>query len=163
LKKIPSFHLFFLIFSVYLLVSLSSCLKIDVFEKNVEIPAHEWKWDNKPAINFTITDTTSAYTVFITLRHTDAYEYRNLWLEVYTRLPGDTVFNKERIELPLQSSDGHWLNASGMDDIWEHRIPLFHKVKFTRIGTYTVQLEQVMRDNPLKHIMNVGVRIEKNN
>jgi gliding motility-associated lipoprotein GldH len=159
LKKIISAHLFPL---ATCLLLLASCTKIDVFEKNAQIPKHEWKWDYKPEISFSITDTTSAYNVFITLRHTDAYEYRNLWLFVATKQPGDTSYNqKERIELPLQSPDGKWLSATGMDDIWEHRIRLFDKVRFKKSGTYSIQLEQNMRDNPLKHIMNAGVRIEK--
>jgi gliding motility-associated lipoprotein GldH len=138
-------------------------MKINLFEKNVEIPHHDWKWDNKPSISFDITDTSAAYNVFITLRHTEAYEYRNIWLFVYTQQPGDTAFQKARIELPLQNAEGKWLSATGMDDIWEHRIKLFDKLQFRKAGTYRIQLEQNMRDNPLKHIMNAGIRIEKAN
>jgi gliding motility-associated lipoprotein GldH len=141
----------------------ASCIKIDVFEKNVQIPSHEWKYDNKPEIKFDITDTTAAYNVYIILRHTEAYEYRNIWLFVSTKQPGDTVFQKARIELPLQNAEGKWLSATGMDDIWEHRIKLFENIKFKKSGTYSIQLEQNMRDNPLKHIMNAGIRIEKAN
>lgn len=136
-------------------------MKIDVFEKNIQIPGHEWKWDYKPEIKFDITDTTTAYNIFITLRHTEAYEYRNIWLFVYSKQPGDTVFQKERIELTLQNTEGKWLSASGMDDIWEHRVLLFQNLKFKKSGSYSIQLEQNMRDNPLKHVMNAGVRIEK--
>lgn len=136
-------------------------MKIEVFEKNVSIPKHEWKWDYTPEINFSISDTSSLYNIYISIRHTEAYEYRNLWLFVSTKLPGDTAYKKERIELPLQSPDGKWISATGMDDIWEHRILLFKEVSFKKQGTYSIQLEQNMRDNPLLHIMNAGVRIEK--
>ena len=136
-------------------------MKIEVFEKNATIPKKEWKWDYKPEINFTISDTSSLYNIYISLRHTEAYEYRNLWLFVSTKLPGDSAYKKERIELPLQNPDGKWISATGMDDIWEHRILLFKEVSFKKPGTYSIQLEQNMRDNPLLNIMNAGIRIEK--
>jgi gliding motility-associated lipoprotein GldH len=148
-------------YCLLLIFSFSSCIKTDLFEKNVIIPKHQWHWGYQPEINFTISDTAAAYTIYITLRHTEAYEYRNLWLFVSTKLPGDTAYNKERLELLLQSPDGKWLAATGMDDIWEHRILLFKGYKFKNPGTYSIRLQQNMRDNPLKHIMNAGVRIEK--
>lgn len=144
------------------LLPIASCMKIELFEKNATIPNQQWKWDYKPEINFNITDTTSAYNIYISLRHTEAYEYRNLWLFVSTKLPGDTAYKKERFELPLQSPGGKWLSATGMDDIWEHRILLFKNIGFKKSGTYSIQLEQNMRDNPLLHVMNAGIRIEKN-
>lgn len=136
-------------------------MKIDVFEKDIQIPGHQWNWNFQPEINFNITDTAVAYNIYITLRHTEAYEYRNLWLLVSTKLPGDTAYKKDRIELPLQSPDGKWISATGMDDIWEHRILLFKEVIFKKTGTYSIRLEQNMRDNPLLHVMNAGIRIEK--
>lgn len=125
------------------------------------IPGHKWHWNFTPEINFSITDSLSAYDVFVIVRHTEAYEYRNLWLFVSTKLPEDTIFRKERFELLLQSPSGKWLSASNMDDIWEHRLLLFKGIQFKKTGTYRIQLEQNMRDNPLKHIMNAGIRIQK--
>lgn len=137
-------------------------MKIDVFEKNVEIPKHEWAWDYKPEISFVISDTVSSYNIYLSLRHTEAYEYRNIWLFVSSKLPGEPAFKKERFEIPLQNPDGSWIAATGMDDIWEHRIILFKGIRFKQQGTYSIQLEQNMRDNPLLHVMNAGIRIEKN-
>jgi hypothetical protein len=34
-------------------------------------------------------------------------------------------------------------------------------VKFRKSGVYKVKFEQVMRENPLKHVMNIGLRVEK--
>jgi gliding motility-associated lipoprotein GldH len=59
------------------------------------------------------------------------------------------------------ATNDRW-TGSAMDDIYEHRILLYNQpVKFRKSGTYTVQLEQVMRENPLKHVLNLGIRIEK--
>lgn len=143
-------------------IAFSSCTQLGTFEKNVEIPKHEWSYSNQPEIKFNVTDTVSVYNVFVSLRHTDAYAYKNLWLYISTQQPGDSTFSKERFELTLQNQNGEWI-GTGMSDIWEVRCPLFTNIRFTRQGTYTIRLQQTMRDNPLMHIMNAGIRIEKAN
>jgi len=135
---------------------------MDTFEKNVQIPKHEWEYNFQPEINFTITDTVSAYNVFVTLRHTDAYAYKNIWLYISTQQPGNNNIQKERFEFTLQNQNGEWI-GTGMSDIWEVRLPLFETIRFTKQGNYTIRLQQTMRDNPLLHIMNTGIRIEKVN
>ncbi len=137
-----------------------ACNQLDTFEKNAQIPKHEWSYNFLPEVEFTVSDTLTPYNVFITLRHTDAYAYKNLWLFVSTKQPGDSTYNKERFELTLQQSDGQWI-GTGLNDIWEIRHPLFTNVQFTKKGTYHIRLQQTMRDNPLYHIMNAGIRIEK--
>ena len=72
-------------------VLLSACQTIDVFEKNVSIPNHEWSSSFKPEIELEITDTTSLYNIYFVVRHTDAYRYKNLWVNVYTKMPTDSL------------------------------------------------------------------------
>lgn len=149
-----------ILLALTLTVILSACLQPGNFEKNIEIPKQDWNDRHMPTIAFTIKDTTKLYDVYITLRHTDAYAYRNLWLHLHTRQPSEKTFRKERFELLLQDEQGRWLGR-GMDDIYELRIPLFNRIRFTQTGEYTLKLEQIMRDNPLKGIMNIGIRIEQ--
>jgi hypothetical protein len=47
-----------------------------------------------------------------------------------------------------------------MDDIYEHRQPLTGKVRL-KAGTYKLILENIMREDPLQHVLNAGIRIEK--
>lgn len=155
------YHRFLSILFIPLITGLlTSCSSFDTFEQNIQIKAHAWTYTQQPEIEFTITDTTSFYNVFITLRHTDAYAYKNLWLYVSTQQPGDSSYRKERFELMLQQPDGKWM-GTGFNDIWELRHPLFTNIRFVKSGTYKIRLQQNMRDNPLLHIMNAGIRIEK--
>jgi gliding motility-associated lipoprotein GldH len=98
--------------------------------------------------------------VFIVLRHTDAYRYNNLWLNVGTQAPGDkTRFNK--FELVLGTDATGW-QGTGMDDIWEVRKLITNgPVRFNKAGNYRFTLAQIMRENPLPNIMSVGIRVEK--
>jgi gliding motility-associated lipoprotein GldH len=142
--------------------TLASCTQLDLFEKVVAIPKKEWKSSFKPSFTFSISDTTAAYQLFLILRHTDQYNYNNLWVNVYRKKPNGQV-SKVAYELPLAGKEG-W-TASGMDDIYEHRIPLAPQANdsfyFDQKGRYTFTLEHLMREDPLQNVMNVGLRIEK--
>ena len=139
---------------------ISACETIDVFEKNVSIPNHEWNSSLKPEINFEITDTTSLYNIYVVLRHTDAYRYKNIWVNIHTQVPGDTLL-KQRLDLLLAADDKGWL-GSGMDDIFEHRIRITSAPqKLSKPGLYRFRIEQIMREDPLPYVMNVGIRVEK--
>jgi gliding motility-associated lipoprotein GldH len=46
---------------------------------------------NKPSFTFTIEDTVSAYHIFVIFRHEDSYHFNNLWLNISTQAPRDTV------------------------------------------------------------------------
>lgn len=137
-----------------------ACETIDVFEKNVSIPNHEWSSSIKPEIAFEVTDTTSLYNIYIVLRHTDAYRYKNIWINIHTQVPGDTLL-KQRLDLVLAADDKGWL-GSGMDDIFEHRIRITNAPqKLSKPGLYKFRIEQIMREDPLQYVMNVGIRVEK--
>jgi gliding motility-associated lipoprotein GldH len=141
---------------------LSSCTTTDLYEKTVTIPKMEWKQSYKPVFTFEIKDTTAAYQLFITFRHNDRYNFNNVWVNLYTLSP-DGESAKAQYELPLANNEKGWL-ATGMDDIYEHRIaltPLNQDFRFKRAGTYAFTLEHIMREDPLQQVLNVGLRIEK--
>jgi gliding motility-associated lipoprotein GldH len=141
---------------------LSSCTPIDLYEKVVAIPQHEWKSSFKPAFTFEIKDTTSPYQVYVILRHNNQYNYNNIWINLHTKSPDGTV-SKAQYELPLATNEKGWL-GTGMDDLYEHRIaltPINQQFYFKKAGTYTFSLEHIMREEPLEHVLNAGLRIEK--
>ncbi len=136
-----------------------SCTTIDLYEKSVAIPGHSWKSDFMPSFTFTIKDTTPLYQLFLVLRHSDKYNYNNIYINLSAKLPGTDSTRKIRKDLTLATDDKGWL-GDGMDDIYEHRIPLGDPEKL-KAGNYTFTVEQIMRENPLKNVFNVGLRIEK--
>ncbi|AEW02851.1 hypothetical protein A4D02_02375 [Niastella koreensis] len=142
---------------------LPACDKVDVFEKNVTIPQQSWSSNYKPEITFTIQpeDTISRYNIFIVIRHTDAYRYKNIWLNIHTESPGGAV-NNQPLNLQLATDNKGWL-GSGMDDIYEHRIQITppQNPEHLSAGTYRFKLENIMREDPLKNVMNVGIRLQK--
>lgn len=148
--------------TVFCLQWTACSLPGNVFEKDVTLPDQEWASGNQPTFTFDISnqDTADRYNVYIVLRHTDAYDFNNIWIRGTARQPGDTAVNSQRYDLSLADNQKGW-TGSGMDDIYEHRIEIQHRTKFIRPGAYSFTLEQIMREDPLKHVLNVGVRIEK--
>ena len=140
---------------------ISSCNTIDLYEKVVPIPKHQWQNSYKPEFRFTIKDTAVPYQLYFIVRHKNQYRYNNIWVNLYAKSTVDSV-QKFNLELPLANKEG-WLGV-GMDDIFEHRIAFAldpAKFRFARSGEYVFTLEQIMRDDPLDNIMDVGIRLEK--
>src|SRR5580692_3454360 len=139
----------------------TSCsLPSDVFEKDVTLPGQEWQSTYRPTFSFDISgeDTANRYNIYLVLRHTDAYNYNNIWIRGSVKQPGDSAIRSQRYDLSLADNQKGW-TGSGMDDIYEHRIEIQHSTKFDHPGTYSFTLEQIMREDPLKHVLNIGVRI----
>ncbi len=144
---------------IFLSTVLAACGTLDVYEKTVPFPTHEWKNSNKPSFTFTIDDTVSAYHIFVIFRHEDAYHFNNLWLNISTQAPKDTV-KTQLINIPLADNKKGWL-GSGMDDVFEHRARITRMPVKLKKGNYTFTLQQAMREEPLQFVLNAGIRLEK--
>ena len=141
------------------IIFLFSCTTVDLYEKTVTIPGHSWQRSFKPTFEFTIKDTSAPYRLFFILRHNEKYSFNNIYINVFVKGPGQDSAIKIQQDLVLATNDKGWL-ATGMDDIYEHRIPLAPDQNL-KAGTYTFTLEQIMREEPLKNVLNAGLRIEK--
>ena len=144
-------------FTCYL---LSCNLTTGVFEKNITIPKQQWESSFKPTIDFAIKDTVSLYNIYVVIRHTEAYNFNNVWIKASVEVPGETTPRSQQYDLALATNEKGWL-GSAMDDIYENRILIQPETKFKKAGDYHFTLQQVMREDPLKHILNVGIRVEK--
>ena len=150
----------FLFFLLLLITSLVACNQVDVFEKDIPVPGQKWKMGQELSGSFRISDTLSAYNIYIVLRHTDAYNYNNIWLNVGLQSPGDSMY-RQKLDLSLGSDATGW-EGTGMNDIWEVRKRLTGRPqRFRRAGDYRFTISQAMRDDPLEHIMSAGIRVEK--
>lgn len=142
----------------------SSCTQQHLFERSESIPQHRWNSSFVPSFDCIISDTTASYDISLVLRHRDLYRYNNIWLQFIITAPDQKKYQFDT-ELQLGNNELGWL-GSGMDDVFEHRISLQkalvkNGVSFKKAGRYQFQIKQIMREDPLEYMMNVGVRIEK--
>lgn len=142
---------------------LFSCTPIGLTEKIANIPGHSWKNSFKPSFTFDIKDTNAAYKLYFIIRHNDLYSFNNIYINLYAQQPGQDSSQAVRYDLKLATNEKGWL-ASGMDDIYEHRIlltPNGQEFYFKKPGQYKFTIEQIMREDPLKNVLNAGLRLEK--
>ena len=144
---------------ILIATTFNSCNTLDVYEKIVSFPDHQWKNSVRPGFTFTIEDTVASYNVFIIFRHEDAYHFNNLWLNISTQAPRDTVKN-QLINIPLADNKKGWL-GTGMDDVFDHRARITRSPIKLKKGNYIFTLRQNMREEPLQFVLNAGIRIEK--
>lgn len=146
--------------SLTVLTGALSCKQIDVYEKNTPIPHYKWQQGFAAGGTFIISDTSSAFSIYVVLRHTDAYKYNNIWLNIGLQPPGDSM-TFQKVNLTLASDANGW-EGTGMNDIWELRKLLNGQPRrFKKTGEYKFSITQVMRDNPLPGIMSAGLRLKK--
>ena len=144
------------------LMSLASCENAGtIADTNKAVNNRTWSYINKIRVPVTIEDETAAYNVYINLRHTGDYKYSNIFLLVGTQVPGAKMV-KERKEFRLALPDGQWL-GKGSGNLYSYQLPYKENVKFPRKGQYLFEIEQNMRDNPLREVTDVGLRVEKVN
>ena len=74
--------------------------------------------------------------------------------------PGDSMrYQKQDLQL---GNDANGWEGTGMNDIWEVRKLLNEEPRrFKKAGAYNFSIVQIMRENPLLHIMSAGLRLEK--
>lgn len=154
-----------IILAICSILLCSACTQVNLYEKSVAVPGHAWKNDFTPAFSFTIKDS-AAHHVYLVLRHDEKYNFNNLIINLDIRYGTDSA-DHQSYDLPLTAGDKGW-TGTGMDDIYEHRIALHVPGQpesgnewYFRPGNYTFTVKQNMREDPLQHVYNVGVRVEK--
>ena len=156
-----SVWLFLLIFS-FLFVSCDSNSVYDVYKSVPE----KWHKDSIVRFNLKAPDSTKAYNLFVNLRNTNEYKYNNLFLIVEMVFPhGKTI--KDTLEYKMADPTGKLL-GTGFTDVKENKLWYKEQVVFKESGTYTVNIQQAMREHgkvngvvELDGITDVGFRVEK--
>ncbi|RYZ17502.1 MAG: hypothetical protein EOP49_50605, partial [Sphingobacteriales bacterium] len=95
-------------------IGISGCMESPYYQKTTAIPQYSWNYNFHPSFGFDITDTAAIYNLYFIIRHTDAYPFSNIWLNIRTKLPGDTAFLQQRVEIPLAESNGKWLGRGAV-------------------------------------------------
>jgi gliding motility-associated lipoprotein GldH len=130
-----------------------------IIDKNNDVENHNWTYVNKFRYDVAIDDASSRYNICINLRVTGDYKYSNIFI-LLTQVDPDKKSTTTRFELKLADKDGAWL-GEGSGNLYSFQLPVITKYKFPAKGTYTFYIEQNMRDNPLREVSDVGLRVEK--
>ena len=140
-------------------ISLAACTNNNVYFQYRSVNPAGWNQDSIYTFDVEVTDTISAYNLYINVRNTPDYTNQNLWLFIAEEHPDGTVLN-DTIEFYLADVRGKWL-GSGAGAVKEMPV-LFQQDKyFERSGTYTYKIRHGMRYDELRGINEIGLRVEK--
>ena len=152
--------LFFMPVIALLIVLLAGCTDPNaVIDQNNAVPDHNWSYLSKFNYTVKIDDVKLAYNLYMNLRVTADYKYSNLFVLITQTAPDKKVIIK-RYELKLANQQGEWL-GKGSGNLYSYQTPFLTNYKFLEKGTYQFSIEQNMRDNPLREVSDVGLRVEK--
>jgi gliding motility-associated lipoprotein GldH len=161
-KLISSINLLLRYSKIFILLAFTilfiSCDKTRVYEKNIKIPKFAWDMNDVLKFEVPITDTASSYNLYFNIRNASGYAYSNLFLFFTVRAPNGKA-ERDTVEIELADQTGRW-KGDGLGDIWDNKVLFKRDFRFPVSGTYFFEMEQAMRVNPLKYIMDAGIRVE---
>ncbi len=151
--------LFSTVLPALVMLFLSGCTDPNaIVDQNAPIDNHNWSYANRIKNPVKIDDASIPYNLYINLRVTGEYKYSNIF--VLIRRNGPKLKGVTRYEVKLANPDGQWL-GQGSGNLYSYQVPILTNFKFPEKGTYTFEIEQNMRDNPLHEVNDVGLRVEK--
>lgn len=130
-----------------------------VVDTNKVIGGRAWSYHEKASIPVKIVADAIPYNIYINIRHTSDYKYSNIFLVIHQIDPNGKRIS-ERKELHLARPDGEWL-GKGSGNLYSYQILFKENYRFSKKGYYVFEIEQNMRDNPLREVTDAGIRIEK--
>lgn len=144
--------------SICILLIWTACDSKRVFEAYHSIDSEGWHKDSLELFIFEISDTTKAYNVNVNIRNHGNYVFSNLWMFIDVVAPDSTVL-RDTVEFELAEPSGRWYGR-GLGDLYDAQYKYRRNVMFPSKGTYQINLQQAMRDDVLKGISDVGIRVE---
>lgn len=152
---------FFLFALVLITTLLISCDSKRVFEQNDSIDNETWNLKKSYTYQFDIPDSMQWFNMYLNVRNTTDYKYSNLFLFVTTTFPKGQIA-KDTVECPLADNKGNWA-GKGNSKYKDCRIMFKPKFRFSQSGKYQVKIEHGMREQDVKGISEIGIRLEKYN
>jgi len=144
-----------LTFSVIILI-LSACTNENVYTDFYSFKNSEWNKDSICRFNVEIKDTLAPHYMSIIIRHNDNYPYRNLWLFVDISTPSGAT-RCDTLGCELADDMGKWF-GKGIS-IYKLEAPYENYIIFPQRGVYTFSIRQGMREEILKNISEIGIKL----
>lgn len=143
---------------VLLFLVITSCSNREVFSEFRSFP--QGKWDQQEALRFEVPvkDVSAHYDIFFEIRNNNEYPFRNIWLFVNYQTPRKEL-RSDTLQVELADAYGKWY-GKGLS-LFTYSFPYELNVQYSDTGIYTYTVFQGMRENPLKGISDVGLKILK--
>ncbi|HOO84401.1 MAG TPA: gliding motility lipoprotein GldH [Prolixibacteraceae bacterium] len=149
---------YFLVGVLFMLIT-TGCDKNRVYEQYLSVDSAGWHKDSLLVFDFEIDNSNQAYNLLLNVRNIEAYSYSNLWLFADIIAP-DSTSVRDTLEYTLAYPNGKW-TGQGASGVYNNSFVFRSNVFFPVQGNYRFVIQQAMRNDMLKGITNIGLRIEK--
>ena len=147
-----------LLICISIFLGTVSCSHKEIFFNYHSFTDAEWYRDIPAVFNVTIDDNSQPYDITVELRNNVNYPFSNIWLFVDYKTP-DRNSRIDTISADLADAYGKWC-GKGLS-LYNLTIPYKTSVLFPDTGTYIYSIRQGMRENPLKGISDIGLKVSK--
>ncbi len=145
------------VFLIQIMILLSSCGENALYDEQFTIENGQWPKDKAIHFEVEVPDTITPYDFYLIVRHTNNYRYSNIYFFLNTDFPNNNK-TRDTIECILANNEGKWL-GKGWGEMKEDDILLNKNMHFPVTGKYDFYFIQAMRQDTLKDIVSLGLKI----
>lgn len=128
-----------------------------VYQEVQEIRNGAWGYDEPYEFRFDVSDTSETYRLLLFVEFNTDYSWQNLYTSISTSFPNDSV-QTDVVSLELASKAGAW-HGDCNREVCELNIPLQETVRFPEPGSYALAFEQHMREEYVRGIRSIGLKL----
>jgi gliding motility-associated lipoprotein GldH len=146
-------------FVLYLLSCiLFSCAPDEIFFEYHSLNENGWNKEEAAVFQLNIDDSTMVYDTYLAIRNNNDYPFSNLWLFVDINAPDGSI-RTDTVNIDLADVYGKWY-GKGLS-LYNLTVPYEKSFRFPKKGLYRYVIRQGMRENSLKGISDIGLKISK--
>lgn len=137
---------------IIILLCLGACAPgHNDYSQFIDISPDGWKYGDTLKFYPQTRDSITTGELTIALRHSNAYAYSNLWLEI-RHFNGDSI-RLDTVNIEMADIYGRWY-GDGIGSSFQYALPVSKKITLYR--GKPIMINHIMRVDPLKDIEQVG-------
>ena len=140
---------------ICLLFSLAACDNQTIYHTYQNLSIEGWKKTDTLKYQLPAQLAGKQYDLEVGLRHTENYPYQDIWMEILYPLSPDR--HPDTLHITLADKQGNWKGNGTSSNLYQYTSP-HHPVTFSPSDSM-IQIVHIMRDEPLKGISDVGIRL----
>jgi gliding motility-associated lipoprotein GldH len=135
----------------------TSCDQDVAYAESKSVDKSGWLAGDTLTLSPSIIDADANYDVYLWVRHSKEYDYRNIWLKVISEpmLTNDSTF---MLDIPVADKTGRWLGHCSQS-LCTVRVLLQKNYRFQEASAFRVDVLQYMREETLQDVRDVGIEI----
>ncbi|MEQ1584419.1 MAG: gliding motility lipoprotein GldH [Cyclobacteriaceae bacterium] len=148
-------------FFLFTLLFLAGCDSNRVFENYKEFEDRAWRVNDPAVFEFQIKDVSKKYNLYYNVRNSLEYPYARIFVQ-YSLADsiGTELTKKLASNFLFDQKTGRPLGRSGLGDVLDNQFLLLSNQSFKTEGTYRFRLDQFNRQDTLKGVLAIGLRVE---